>query len=117
MQLNGEDFSIVFDNNKNVVDFSGSIRLESMNEYQKIAQFLLDIHELSLPNLTLDFKKVEFLNSSGIAMLCKFILDVKKIDKMDILVIGNEKILWQKKSFSNLKLLWDKVDVKFLEVE
>jgi hypothetical protein len=40
-------------------------------------------------------------------------MDVKKQNKMPVIVTGNDDILWQKKSFANLKLLWDKVEVKF----
>ncbi len=113
MQINGDGYNIVFDDGSNTVNFKGSLRLENMGEYNNIEKFLLDIHELNLPYLNLDFKDVEFLNSSGIAMLCRFIMDVKKINKMPVIVTGNENILWQKKSFSNLKMLWDKVEVRF----
>lgn len=113
MQLNDENFSIVFDNNSNTIFFKGSLRLESMNEYRKIEKFMLEVHDLKLENLNLDFTDVDFLNSSGIAMLCKFIIDIKKMDKMPVKFLGNEDILWQKKSFANLKLLWNRVDVEF----
>ncbi|MBN2753254.1 MAG: hypothetical protein JXR81_00165 [Candidatus Goldbacteria bacterium] len=113
MQIKGEDYSIIFDDKLNTVNFNGSLRLENMGEYKAIEQFLLDVHELNLPFLNLDFKEVDFLNSSGIAMLCRFIMDVKKQNKMPVIVTGNDDILWQKKSFANLKLLWDKVEVKF----
>ena len=77
-------------------------------------KFMLDIHDLNLQSLTLNFKDLMFLNSSGINMLCKFVLDVKKIDKMLIKVIGNKNILWQTKSFKNLKLLWNKLKLDFV---
>lgn len=113
MQIKGDGYGIDFDHENNTVGFKGSFRLENIGEYEKIKQLLSDVHELNLSCLKLDFREVDFLNSSGIAMLCKFIMEVKKIDKMPVIILGNEKILWQKKSFQNLKLLWDKVDVEF----
>ena len=114
MQITDENYNVIFDNNTNTIIFKGALRLESMNEYQKVEKFMIEVHELKLTNLNLDFREVDFLNSSGIAMLCKFIIHVKKMDKMPVKFLGNDDILWQKKSFANLKLLWDRVEVEFL---
>lgn len=113
MQITNDDYAIKFDDKLNTVNFKGTLRLENLAEYKAIEQFLMDIYELNLPFLNLDFKDVDFLNSSGIAMLCRFIINVKKQDRMPVIVTGNDEILWQKKSFMNLKVLWDKVEVKF----
>jgi len=114
MEYLGEDFKITFDAGENRVNFNGSIRLWDNSQYQKILVFMLDIHALDLPYLGLDFMELEFLNSAGISMLCKFVLEVKKIDKMQIFIIVNKNILWQVKSFKNMKLLWDKINLEYI---
>ncbi len=115
MQLSGDTYSIAFDEPARTISFEGSLRLESVKEYQKIHKFMMDVIELEIPSVNLDFTKVDFLNSSGIAMLCRYILDAKKKDKVPVRVTGNPKVLWQKKSFLNLKYLWEKVEVVFNE--
>ena len=64
--INGDSYSVAFDNTNNTVNFKGSLRLENPSEYRNIEQFLIDVHELELPYMNLDFQDVEFLNSSGI---------------------------------------------------
>lgn len=113
MKLVGENYRIWFENRNNVIYFEGSLRLWDPMDYQKIHQFMMDIHELDIRELSLNFVKLDFLNSSGISTLCKFILDIKKTNKVCLNITGNEKILWQKKSFENLTKLWEKIVLKF----
>jgi hypothetical protein len=113
MKLEDENYKIWFDETVNTIYFEGSIRLWDPTDYSKIKQFMLDTHELNISELFLNFVKLEFLNSSGISTLCKFILDIKKVNKVSLHIIGNNTILWQKKSFENLLKLWDKIAIEF----
>jgi hypothetical protein len=111
--INGDIYKIHYNEVEKVIYFEGSLRLWDPSEYQKIRQFMLDSLELNTDSLTLDFMKLEFLNSSGISTLCKFILDAKRINRQRIRVIGNNEILWQRKSFENLSKLWDEIKLEF----
>ncbi len=113
MRYRGEDFEITFDKNDRTLYFRGSMQLRDSREYQKIKQFMLDVHHLDLPSLTLDFRDLEFLNSSGINMLSKFVIRMKNLDRMPIKVTGSRGIPWQYKSLHNLKLLWENIDLEF----
>lgn len=111
--IKGDIYRIFYDETEKTIFFEGSLRLWDPSEYQKIRQFMLDTLDLNITELSLDFYRLEFLNSSGISTLCKFILDAKKINRHTIIVIGNKEILWQKKSFDNLSRLWDAIRLDF----
>ncbi|NET54260.1 MAG: hypothetical protein F6K09_38340, partial [Merismopedia sp. SIO2A8] len=61
--------------------------------------------------ITLDLKKLEFLNSSGISMLSKFVINVRKKNASQIQVKGSTSIPWQSKSLKNLKRLMPKLEL------
>ena len=111
MRLDGDNYHIWYESAKHTVFFEGSIRLWDPSEYGKIRQFLLDIHNLDIPNLDMNFTGLDFLNSSGISTLCKFILEIRKADKLNLNLICSDNILWQRKSFENLARLWDRIKV------
>ncbi len=111
MKLQDDNFLIRFDPEKNRVFFEGVLRLSGPAEYNRIEQFLLDVLELDLSRLELDFTELEFLNSAGISMLCHFIFQAKDRDKMPLRILGNKEVLWQKKSFANLQQLWEKIEL------
>jgi len=113
MQISSNDFKIIYDEERKSVDFSGSLRLWDLKEYQKINKFLLDVYSLNMDNLIINFKDLEFLNSAGISMLCKFVIHVKKLKKADLTILANKNVLWQTKSFQNLKLLWNKIKIQY----
>lgn len=114
MKIENETFKIFYSEAEHIVFFEGSIRLWDPSEYQKIKQFLLDILELEGEKLCIDFTGLEFLNSSGISMMCKFIFDVKKMNNRTVRFVGRHDILWQKKSLGNLQKLWNKVELEFV---
>ncbi len=111
MKLRDENYSIVFDHTINRLSFQGALRLTRACDYDRIYNFILDVYELDIPRLELDFSDLEFLNSAGISTLCQFIFAAKKKNRMPIVIMGKESVLWQKKSFSNLQRLWDRVEL------
>lgn len=61
------------------------------------------------PTATIDLKDLAFVNSSGICMLSRVILDTKAAGAPDILILGNKGIAWQAKSLGNFVKLWPTV--------
>jgi hypothetical protein len=55
--------------------------------------------------ITLDLRELEFLNSSGINVISKFVLKVRQKNTSQILVRGSKTIPWQGKSLKNLQRL------------
>lgn len=114
LKLEGDIYLIWYKDDDHIIHFEGSLRLWDPGEYSRIKQYMLDIYELDIEKLSIDLTKLEFLNSSGISMLCKFIFETKKTNRIPITIVGRNDILWQKKSLHNLKKLWDKIELKLI---
>ena len=105
MKIETDSYIMNFDKQSNNVSITGSLRLNGMDEYAPI----LDILQAALENskeMTLDLSQLEFLNSSGIAMLAKFAIQARGIDGLALTLLGSAAIPWQGKSLKNLQRLF-----------
>ena len=103
--IKGDDFNISYESQTTTLRFQGSLRLGGAQSYQPVME-LLDVVQAEKPDLiTLDLKGLEFLNSSGISMISKFVINVCKQNISKMLVKGSSTIPWQSKSLKNLKRL------------
>ena len=101
--IKGEDYSVESDSEKNTVIFSGELSLGGAKEYQPIKQLLESVADTEPQNMTINLKNLSFLNSSGISMLSKFVISLRKKKRLQLIVLGSEEIPWQKKSLKNLQ--------------
>ncbi|WP_199325126.1 hypothetical protein [Phormidium sp. FACHB-1136] len=81
------------------------LRLSGAGEYDPIITILNQALDNAPDQLTLDLQKLEFLNSSGINMLSKFVIKVRQHNQMKLVVKGSKDIPWQGKSLKNLERL------------
>ncbi|MGE5548703.1 MAG: slr1659 superfamily regulator [Solirubrobacterales bacterium] len=98
--ITGETFSVDWDADNRAAALKGILRLNGLDEYAPIAQFLSN----AVPegSMTLDLRQLAFLNSSGIAMLSKFVIEVRNRKTVDLTVLGSKDVSWQGKSLVNL---------------
>ena len=73
MEIKTEDYVITYKPEIAMVVCQGSLRLSGMEEYAPLVQFLNDIVDSQPPTLILNLQNLEFLNSSGINVLSKFV--------------------------------------------
>jgi hypothetical protein len=79
--------------------------LRGGEEYAPILQLLMQAAAARHETLTLDLRTLEFLNSSGINTLSKFILEVRKHNASQVVIKGSSQFAWQTKSLTNLQRL------------
>lgn len=103
MKIDGDDYSIDYDSASGITRFSGSLRLNGTEEYAPIASFLGETRAAGDTGPTWDLTGLEFLNSSGINMMYKFIIGLRKEPDVSMTVIGSSSIAWQAKSLANMK--------------
>ncbi len=111
MELTAGDSKLTYNEGNHSVVIEGSMRLPNLTEYTGILKFLTTVSAINKVLLTLDFTKLNFLNSSGITTLSMFIISVKKNGSPRIKVLGIKDIPWQEKSLPNFHKLWNDVEI------
>ncbi|MEG4803399.1 hypothetical protein QUB63_10875 [Microcoleus sp. ARI1-B5] len=104
-EIKGQDYSIQYDPQSVTVCFQGELSLGGPSEYAPIVDLLDEVAQNEPPAITLNLKKLEFVNSSGISMLSKFVISVRKKKTIQLLVLGSNDVPWQQKSLKNLEKL------------
>jgi hypothetical protein len=107
----GENFTVEWQDDTRTVALKGILRLNGLEEYAPVAEFLSTA--VSHGAMTLDLRGLEFLNSSGIAMLSKFVIAVRNRKTVDLTVIGSKTVSWQGKSLVNLCKLMPSLRMEF----
>lgn len=105
MEITHDDYEVNYDEANAVITCRGSFRLHGGEEYQPILEVLLAAADSKPEKLTLDVRELQFLNSSGINTLSKFILRVRKNEVSQVLIQGSTQFPWQGKSLKNFQRL------------
>ncbi|MEM7795283.1 MAG: hypothetical protein AAF579_12650 [Cyanobacteria bacterium P01_C01_bin.118] len=109
MEIKGKEYEVVYESAVATVTFKGELALMGMGEYPPIAnlleQCLEDATSQDPSQLTLDLRELKFLNSSGINVISKFVIKVRRSTKVAMTIRGSDTIPWQSKSLVNLKRL------------
>ncbi len=104
-EIKGEDYIVEFDPDSFSVNFKGELSLGEPTDYAPITNLLNEVAESEPETMTLDLRKLEFVNSSGISMLSKFVLSMRKKKGVQLVVLGSNDMPWQGKSLKNLEKL------------
>ena len=94
-----------------VIHYEGTLRLSGTDAYQDILTLMQTVLAQKPPMITLDLTQLEFLNSSGINLLAKFTIELRKQPEIEVKVLGSTRIPWQSKSLPNLQKLHKGVEL------
>jgi hypothetical protein len=111
MEVKTEDYQIWYDEATAAIFLQGALRL-SGEEYEPIVKLLDEVTELSLGEIMLNLQKLEFLNSSGISMLSKFVIKIRQKGNIKMQIKGSSTIPWQGKSLRNLLRLMPSLNLE-----
>jgi hypothetical protein len=105
IEIKTNDYWVCYDPVAQTVICGGSLRLNGMPEYAPIVELLDTVVAVAPPLITLDLQKLQFLNSSGINVLSKFVIKVRQQSQSGLVIQGSQTIPWQGKSLKNLQRL------------
>jgi len=114
MEVNGDDYRVWYNSESTSINCQGSLRLAGTEEYAPIVKILDTVIEGSPQVITLNLCQLEFLNSSGINILSKFVIKVRQKESIKIIVQGSENIPWQGKSLKNLQRLMPSLTLEWV---
>jgi hypothetical protein len=112
MEFKEEIISAVYD--ECVLTLHGELRYPALSDYKKFKAFLWSL----VPKLnkigvfTINIEKLEYLNSSGQAIINMFVLELKReLTGTGVIVKGTKDYEWQNKFLYTVQQLWgDKAD-------
>ena len=114
MNIKTENYSLSYDKATRNIICEGSLRLNGVEEYSPIIDFLNHVVEQEPSEVILNLQKLNFLNSSGISTLSKFVINVRKKKNIQMIVIGSQDIPWQSKSLKNLQRLMPSLKLEII---
>ena len=110
LEVKGEHFAIIYNNNSKAVNFTGRVRLSGLQEYTVVFELFDKVLEINKNLITIDLQNLDLLNSSGIDMLSKFIITARKKKTVDIKIIGSSSKTWQARLLKNMQRLMPKLE-------
>ncbi|MCG8422020.1 MAG: hypothetical protein MJE77_29205 [Proteobacteria bacterium] len=113
MEIAGNEYRVHRARDSAKVIFEGTLRLSGTKAYKPIAQLLQTVGEDGTDIVTLDMRKLQFLNSAGINMLYKFALNLSRKGGTKLVVYGSESFPWQKKVLGNLNHFVKDLEIDF----
>ncbi|MBF0266352.1 MAG: hypothetical protein HQL46_13890 [Gammaproteobacteria bacterium] len=104
-KIEDENYCVTLDEDSAKVIMDGVLRLSGAAEFTPIVGFLNDLLALEEKDIEIDLSKLEFMNSSGIAVLSKLMISARQRKSGKITIRGSLSIPWQTKSLKNLQRL------------
>lgn len=132
MEIKGDKYRIVYDPNTTTIRCEGSLRLygadgfmtisafeqnriakessptqkqPSREGYASIMELLTEVADQKPATITLDLRKLEAMNSSGINVFSKFVIKVREYQTIRLTVYGSQQFTWQQKVLKNFQKL------------
>ncbi|MGB3692717.1 MAG: hypothetical protein WBG70_02610 [Spirulinaceae cyanobacterium] len=113
MEIKTKEYSICYKQSTATVNCQGTLRLSGMEEYAPIIELLHQVLEQKSPIITLNLQDLQFLNSSGINVLSKFVIKVRQEKDVSMVVQGSKQVPWQGKSLKNLQRLMPNLELEW----
>jgi hypothetical protein len=117
MEIKGNGYHVIGDPTTTTVTFQGVLRLRGVTEYDHIVQLLNDMAVQEPNTITLDLRKLRFLNSSGINVLFRFVIKLREQATSKLIVHGSCQVPWQQRSLQNLQRLMANVQLEWENCE
>jgi len=105
MHIQTENYYVTYDSQTETITVSGSFRLHTP-DYNAIVSQMNQAADTAENTLTLDIRRLRFLNSSGINMFYKFVRHVRHCPVNQLVVLGSNQVPWQQKTLKNFEKLW-----------
>ena len=110
--ISGESFEVHLMDDGSTVVFKGALRLTGMEDYTPILNLLKETLANRCSVVVLDLRELDFLNSSGITMFSRFVIEARDRAGVNLQFLASEAIPWQVRSLKNLQRLMPAITVE-----
>lgn len=98
-----DEYNVEINPVNHIAILKGELRLENTSAYTPIVDLINVLVSQEPEIVTIDLRQVEFINSSGINSLSKFLMSATKQGKSRIVVKATEEVTWQKRMLRNVQ--------------
>lgn len=105
LEIKDDEYCVGYNPETTTVTFQGELQLNGMSEYASIMTLFDRVVNQEPSVLTLDLRKLKFLNSSGVNVLLSLVIKVRDKKTMQLIVEGSETVPWQIRSLNNIRRL------------
>lgn len=113
MEIHDDKYRVWYEQEEDSVRFQGVLRLNGMSEYVPILVLLNAALSRGAPTLRVDLRELEFINSSGILMLSKFLIGARD-SASRLVMMGSASTAWHERSLANLQRLMPSLVLEIL---
>ena len=110
--VTGESFEVRLEEDNATVYFKGALRLSGTEDYAPIFDMLKETLTNPVAPVVLDLRELDFLNSSGITMFSRFVIEARSRTGIDIQVLASDAVPWHARSLKNLQRLMPSLNVR-----
>lgn len=110
MEISTNDYRVWAEGSR--IHYEGTMRLSGTEAYAPILELMNGVLNSKPDEIVLDLTGLEFLNSSGINLLAKFTIEIRKQPDIGVKVLGSKTIPWQSKSLRNLQRLHKSLELQ-----
>ena len=90
--INGESFEIRLEDDNSTVFFKGALRLSGAEDYAPILELLKETLIHPEASIVLDLRELDFLNSSGITMFSRFVVEARDQAGIILQILASEAV-------------------------
>ena len=112
--INGESFEIRLEDDNSTVFFKGALRLSGSEDYAPILDLLKETLIHPAAPIVLDLRELDFLNSSGITMFSRFVIEARDRAEINLEIIASEAVPWHARSLKNLQRLMPALSIRLI---
>ncbi len=113
MEVKTNDYRVWYDPETATVNFQGLIRESQIADYKPLEELLEGVIAQKPPVIAMNLQELEFLNSSGMTILSRFVIGVRNKKIIQLVVCASKKIAWQNKSLVNWQRLMPGMTLKY----
>ena len=110
--INGDSYEIRLEEDKATISFKGALRLSGTDDYGPILEMLKGTLMNPAMPIVLDFRELDFLNSSGITMFSRFVIEARDRSGVNLHFLASEAIPWHARSLKNLQRLMPTLEIQ-----
>jgi len=111
VEIKAEEYVIQYSTETGEIACKGSLLLSGTEEYAPILNLMLQAAEEQAECLALNVTELEFLNSSGINTMTKFVINVRNRKHLQLTVTGLKGVPWQVRLLKNLQRLMPSLEL------